>query len=88
MASLLLLIKTRCLSRRERDTVLCHIHVAINRCVIAQINGRFYVTFQNHDSYTMAMVRATRRLRDELCNALRCDNFVTKTNVNLINKNH
>ena len=86
MASLLILIKTRRLSRHERDMVLRHFRVAINRRVIAQINGRFYATFRNRDGYAMATVRATRRLRDEICDVLRCDNFVAKTNVNLIDK--
>ena len=86
MASLLLLIKTRRLSGCERDTVLCHVHVAINRRVIAQINGWFYATFQNRDGYVMATVRAMRRLRDEIRDVLRRDNFVVKTNVNLIDK--
>ena len=88
MASLLLLIKTRRLSRRKRDTVLRRVRVAINRRLIAQINGRFYAMFWNCDGYAMATVRATRRLRDEICDVLRCDNFVVKTNVNLIDKNH
>ena len=86
MASLLLLIKTRRLSRRERDTVLRRVRVVINRHVIAQINGRFYATFWNRDGYGMATVRATRWLREEICDVLRCDNFVAKTNVNLIDK--
>ena len=86
MASLLLLIKTRRLSRRERDTVLRRVRVAINRRVIAQINGWFYTMFWNCNSYTMAMVRATRRLRDEIRDVLRRNNFVAKTNVNLIDK--
>ena len=86
MASLLLLIKTRCLLRRECDTVLCCIRIAINQCVIAQIDGWFYTTFQNRDGYVMATVRATRRLRDEIRDVLRRDNFVVKTNVNLIDK--
>ena len=86
MASLLLLIKTRCLSWRERDTVLRRIRIAINRRVIAQINGWFYAMFWNHDGYAMATVRATRRLRDEIRDVLRRDNFVAKTNVNLIDK--
>ena len=88
MASLLLLIKTRRLSRRERDTVLCCIHVAINQRVIAQINNWLYATFWNRDGYAMATVRAMRRLRDKIRDVLRRDNFVAKTNVNLINKNH
>ena len=86
MASLLLLIKTRRLSRRKRDTVLRRVHVAINRRVIAQIDGRFYATFWNRDGYTMATVHAMRRLRDEICDVLRRDNFVAKTNINLIDK--
>ena len=88
MASLLLLIKTRRLSRREHDTVLRCVRVAINRHVIAQIDGWFYATFWNHDGYAMATVHATRRLCDEIHNVLRRDNFVMKTNVNLIDKNH
>ena len=88
MASLLLLIKTRCLSRRERDMVLCHVHVAINWRVIAQIDGWLYTTFWNRDGYVMATVRATQRLRNEIRDVLRRDNFVAKTNVNLIDKNH
>ena len=86
MASLLLLIKTRRLLRHERDTVLRRVRVTINRCVIAQINGWFYATFWNHDGYAMATVRATRRLRDKIRDVLRRDNFVAKTNVNLIDK--
>ena len=86
MASLLLLIKTRRLSWRERDMVLRRIRVAINWHVIAQINGWFYVMFWNCDSYAIAMVRTTQRLRDEIRDVLRRDNFVAKTNVNLIDK--
>ena len=82
MASLLILIKTRRLSRREHDMVLRRVRVAINRRVIAQIDGWFYAMFWNHDGYAMAMVRAMRQLRD----VLRRDNFVAKTNVNLIDK--
>ena len=88
MASLLLLIKTRRLSRRERDTDLRRIRVAINRRVIAQIDGWFYATFWNRDGYAMATVCATRQLCDEIRDVLRRDNFVAKTNVNLIDKNH
>ena len=88
MASLLILIKTWRLSRRERDTVLRRVRVAINRRVIAQIDGWFYATFWNRDGYAMATVRATRRLRDEIHDVLRRDNFFVKTNINLINKNH
>ena len=88
MASLLLLIKTWHLSRRKRDMVLRRVRIAINQCVIAQINGWFYATFQNRNGYVMAMVRATRRLCDEICDVLRRDNFIVKTNVNLIDKNH
>ena len=84
MASLLILIKTRRLSRRERDTVLRRVWVVINWRVIVQIDSRFYTTFRNRDGYAMAMVRAMRQLRD----VLRRDNFVAKTNVNLIDKNH
>ena len=88
MASLLLLIKTRHLSRRKRDMVLRRVRVAINRHVIAQINDRLYATFWNRDGYAMATVRATRRLRDEIRDVLHRDNFIVKTNVNLIDKNH
>ena len=88
MASLLLLIKTRRLSQREHDTDLRRVCIVINRRVIAQINSWFYVMFWNRDGYAMAMVRAMRRLRDEIHDVLRRDNFVAKTNVNLINKNH
>ena len=87
MASLLLLIKTQCLSRHERDIVLCCICVAINRHVIVQINGWFYVTFRNHDGYVMATIRAMRWLHNEICDVLHRDNFVMKTNVNLIDQN-
>ena len=38
------------------------------------------------DGYAMATVRATRRLRDEIRDVLCRDNFVAKTNVNLIDK--
>ena len=88
MASLLLLIKTWCLSRRECDTVLRRVRVAINRRVIAQIDDQFYATFWNRDGYVMATVRTTRRLHNKIRNVLRRDNFVAKTNVNLIDKNH
>ena len=88
MASLLLLIKTRRLSRRKHDTVLHRIHIAINQHVIAEINDWFCATFWNHDGYAMAIVRATQRLCDEIRDVLRRDNFVVKTNVNLIDKNH
>ena len=88
MASLLLLIKTRRLSRRERDTVLRRVRVAINRRVIAQIDGSI-----------LRDVSKSRRLRDgngtryatarnEIRDVLRRDNFVAKINVNLIVKNH
>ena len=86
MASLLLLIKTRRLSRRKHDTVLHRIHIAINQCVIAQIDGWLYAMFWNRDGYAMATVRTTRRLRDEIRDILCHDNFVAKTNVNLIVK--
>ena len=86
MASLLILIKTRRLSRCERDTVLRRVHIVINRRVIAQINSWFYVTFWNRNGYAMATVRATRRLRNEIRDVLRRNNFVVKTNVNLIDK--
>ena len=86
MASLLLLIKTRRLLRRERDTVLSRVRVAINRRVIAQIDSWFYATFRNRDGYVMATVRATRRLRDEIRDVLCRNNFVAKTNINLIDK--
>ena len=88
MASLLLLIKTRRLSWRKHDTVLRRVCVAINWHIIAQINGWLYAMFWNYDSYAMATVRTMRRLRDEICDVLRRDNFVAKTNVNLIDKNH
>ena len=42
--------------------------------------------FRNRDGYAMAMVRATQRLRDEIRDVLRCDNFIAKTNANLIDK--
>ena len=88
MASLLLLIKMQRLLQREHDTVLCHVHVAINRRVIAQINGWLYTTFQNRDSYAMAMVCAMWQLHDKIRDVLRHDNFIMKTNINLIDKNH
>ena len=88
MASLLLLIKTRHLSRRKHNTVLRRVRVAINWCVIAKINDWFWVMFWNHDGYMMATVCTTRRLRDEIRDVLRRDNFVVKTDVNLIAKNH
>ena len=87
MASLLLLIKTRCF-RDAHNTVLHFICIAINQHVIAKINDQLCVTFWNRDGYVMATVRATRRLRDEIRDVLRRDNFVAKTNVNLIDKNH
>ena len=86
MASLLLLIKTWRLSWRKCDMVLCRVRVVINWRVIAQINGWFYVTFWNRDGYAMATVHTTRRLRDEIRDVLHRDNFVAKTNVNLIDK--
>ena len=86
MASLLLLIKTRRLSRRERNTVLRRVRVAINRRIIAQIDGWFYATFWNRDGYAMATVCATRRLRDEIRDVLHRNNFIAKTDVNLIVK--
>ena len=88
MASLLLLIKTRRLLRHKRDPGLRRIRVAINRRVIAQINGWLYMTFWNCNGYVMATVRATQWLRDEIRDVLRRDNFVAKTNINLIDKNH
>ena len=88
MASLLLLIKTQRLLQRKRDTVLRCVLVAINRRVIAKINDWFCAMFGNRDGYVMATVHATRRLHDEIRDILRRDNFVTKTNVNLIDKNH
>ena len=88
MASLLLLIKTRHLSRRKRDTVLCCVRVAINWRVIVQIDSQFYTMFRDRNGYAMATVHATRRLCDEIRDVLRCDNFVAKNNINLIDKNH
>ena len=86
MASLLPLIKTWCLSRRKHDTVLHRVHIVINQHVIAKINDLLCVTFWNHDGYVMAMVRATWRLRDEIHDVLRRDNFVAKTDINLMDK--
>ena len=88
MASLLLLIKTRRLSRHERDTVLRRVHVAIIRRVIAQIDGSILRDVSKSRRLRDATVRATRQLHDEIRNILRRDNFVTKNNVNLIDKNH
>ena len=88
MASLLLLIKTRRLSRRERDTVLRRVHVAIIRRVIAQIDGSILRDVSKSRRLRDATVRATRRLRNEIRDILRRDNFVAKNNVNLIDKNH
>ena len=88
MASLLLLIKTRRLSRRERDTVLRRVHVAIIRRVIAQIDGLILRDVSKSRRLRDATVRATRRLRNEIRDVLRRDNFVAKNNVNLIDKNH
>ena len=88
MASFLLLITMRRLSRHERDMVLRRVRVAINQCVIAKINDWFCMMFWNRDGYAMATVRATRWLRDKIHDVLRHNNFVTKTNVNLIIKNH
>ena len=82
MASLLLLIKTRCLSQREHNTVLHRVRIVINWCVIAQINDWLYVTFWNRDGYTMATICATQQLRDKIRDVLRRDNFVAKTDVN------
>ena len=42
--------------------------------------------FQNHDGYTMAMVRTTWQLCNKICDVLHRDNFVAKTDVNLIEK--
>ena len=88
MASLLLLIKTQRLLRRKRDMVLCRVHIAINRRVTAKINDWFCTTFWNHDGYAMATVRTMWRLRDEIRDVLCRDNFIAKTDVNLIVKNH
>ena len=86
MASLLLLIKTRRLLQREHDTVLYCVHVAINWRVIAQIDGWFYVMFWNRDGYAMATVGTMRQLHDKIRDVLCHDNFVAKTNINLIDK--
>jgi len=88
MASLLLLIKTRHLSRRKRDTVLCRVHVAIIRRVIVQIDGSILRDVSKSRRLRDATVRATRRLRNEIRDVLRRDNFVAKNNINLIDKNH
>ena len=82
MASLLLLIKTRHLLRHKHNMVLHRICIAINQRVIVQINGWLYVMFQNHDDYAMAMVHTMWQLHNEICDVLRCDNFVVKTDVN------
>ena len=88
MASLLLLIKTRHLSRRKRDTVLCCVRVAINRCVIAQIDGSILrdvlKSRRLRDGNSTCYTTAHDEIRDVLCR----DNFVAKINVNLIVKNH
>ena len=86
MASLLLLIKTRRLSRRKRDTVLRRVHVAIIRRVIAQIDGSILRDVSKSRRLRDATVRATRRLHNEIRDVLRRDNFIAKTNVNLIDK--
>ena len=88
MASLLLLIKTWRLSRREHDTVLHRVHIVINRRVIAEINDWFCAMFWNCDGYAMATVHSMWRLRDEIRNILRRNNFIVKTDVNLIAKKH
>ena len=88
MVSLLLLIKTRRLSRRECNTVLRRVCIAINQHVIAKIDDWFCATFWNRDDYAMTTVHATQRLRDKICDVLCRDNFVAKTNINLIIKNH
>ena len=88
MASLLLLIKTQRLSRRERNMVLRRVHVAIIRRVIAQIDGSILRDVSKSRRLRDATVRATRRLRNEIRDVLRRDNFVAKNNVNLIDKNH
>ena len=86
MASLLLLIKTRHLSWRECDTVLCRVCVAINQHVIAKINDWLCVMFWNRDGYVMATIHAMQRLRNKIRDVLRCDNFIAKTDVNLMDK--
>ena len=88
MASLLLLIKTRRLLRRERDTVLHRVRVAINWRVIAKINDWLCMTFWNRNSYTMTMVRAMWWLHDKIHDVLCHNNFVVKSDINLIAKNH
>ena len=65
-----------------------HVCVAINRHVIIKINNWLCVMFWNHNSYAMATVRAMWQLHNEICNVLHHNNFITKNNVNLIDKNH
>ena len=88
MASLLLLIKTRRLSRRERDTVLRCVHIAIIRRVIAEIDGSILRDVSKsrrlHNGNSTCYATACDEIRD----VLRHDNFVAKINVNLIVKNH
>ena len=66
--------------------VLCCIYIAINQHVIAEIDNWLCMMFQNHDSYVMETVCATQQLCDKICDILHCDNFVVKTDVNLIKK--
>ena len=88
MASLLLLIKTRCLSQHEHNTVLHCVCIAINQRVIVKINNRLCAMFRNHNGYVMAMVHTMQQLSDEIHDVLYSDNFIMKTDVNLIVKNH
>ena len=88
MASLLLLIKTRRLSRRERDTVL-HSDKSTRNCANQRLILRDVLKSRRlRDGNSTCYTTATRRLRDEIRDVLRRDNFVAKTNVNLIDKNH
>ena len=86
MASLLLLIKTRRLSQHKRNMVLRRVCVAINWHIIVKINDWLCAMFWNHDGYAMATVHAMQWLRDEIRDVLCRDNFVAKTDVNLMDK--
>ena len=88
MASLLLLIKTRRLLRHKRDTVLRCVRIAINRHVIAQIDGSILRDVSKSRRLRDSNSTHYATARDKIRDVLRRDNFVAKININLIVKNH
>ena len=78
---------TTFIATRTRHSFVSH-YIVINQHIIVEIDDWLCVMFWNHDGYMMATVRATQWLHNEIHDVLRRDNFVTKTNVNLIVKNH